>query len=231
MVLIIERGFMEIISSIKLALVACIPLMLALTVREVARGWAARKLGDRYTIRSYNPLDYIDKMGTLLFPLMSILLTNTLMLFAWCRPAIINVSNIQKKRDRIILYLSGSIANLLMIIGWLLVSIIVLIMKVKFSVMESTLWDLLLLVSSTGIKLNMIILSFNLFPLLPFDGGKIVEEFLPRDIAINFRKIEQYSTYIMIFIVFFTPLMRLWMGYMNQFIELSVLLPIMNLIS
>lgn len=223
---------MDLLYGIKLAVAACIPLVLGLTLHEIAKGWTARKLGDRYTLRSYNPKDYIDPIGTLLIPLLAILLTQSLVLFGWCRPTAINIGNIKSRKDRIILYLSGSIANLLMIVFWLLVAIGVAIIENRFvGVANLPLWDMLLLMSNAGIQLNIVFICFSLFPLLPFDGGKIVEEFLPRSLAMNYRKIEPYSMYIMLFIVFFTPIMRIWFSYVSAFIEISVKSPIIGLIN
>lgn len=223
---------MDLLSGIKLAAAASIPLVLGLTLHEVAKAWTARKLGDRYTLRSYNPKDYIDNIGTLLIPLLAILISGSLLLFGWCRPAAINLGNIRARKDRIVLYLSGSIANLLMIVFWLLFAVFVAVVQIKIpEVANLPLWDMLLLMSNAGIKLNIIFICFSLFPLLPFDGGKIVEEFLPRNIAMSFRKVEPYSMYIMLFIVFFTPVMRVWFSYVNAFIEFSVMSPIMALIN
>ena len=64
---------MDILSNISLVIAASIPLVAALTVHEVAKAWTAKKLGDRYTLKSYNPIDYIDPLGTLAIPLMFIL--------------------------------------------------------------------------------------------------------------------------------------------------------------
>lgn len=223
---------MDLLSSIKLAAAAAIPLILGLTLHEVAKAWTAKKLGDRYTIKSYNPKDYIDYIGTLLVPLIAIILSGSLLLFGWCRPAMININNIRSRKDRVILYLSGSIANILMILFWLLFAVLVAIIQAKVHVIANLpLWDMLLLMSNAGIQLNIIFICFSLFPLLPFDGGKILQEFLPRSMAMNFKKIEPYSMYIMLFIVFFTPIMRVWFYYMNAFIEISIMSPIMALIN
>lgn len=223
---------MDILSGIKLAVAAIIPLVLGLTLHEVAKAWTAKKLGDRYTLRSYNPKDYIDNIGTLLIPLLAIIVSNSLLLFGWCRPAAINPSNIRSRKDRVILYLSGSIANILMIVFWLLFAIVVSLIQSQAPRLESLpLWEMLLLMSNAGIKLNIIFICFSLFPLLPFDGGKIVAEFLPRDMAMQFKRIEPYSLYIMLFIVFFTPIMTTWYSYMSGFIQYSIMNPIMALIN
>lgn len=223
---------MDILSGIKLAIAAIIPLVLGLTMHEVAKAWTAKKLGDRYTLRSYNPKDYIDNVGTLLIPLLAIIISGSLLLFGWCRPAAINVSNIKSRKDRVILYLSGSIANILMIIFWVFFAIgVSLIEKVLPQLSNLPLWEMLMLMAQAGVYLNIIFICFSLFPLLPFDGGKIVTEFLPRDLAMQFRRIEPYSMYIMLFIVFFTPIMTTWYSYINAFIQYSVLSPLTALIN
>lgn len=223
---------MDILSGVKLAIAAIIPLVLGLTMHEVAKAWTAKKLGDRYTLRSYNPKDYVDNIGTLLIPLLAIIISNSLLLFGWCRPAAINVGNINSRKDRVILYLSGSIANVLMIIFWILFAVVVVVIQNSLPQIEALpLWEMLLLMSNAGVKLNIIFICFSLFPLLPFDGGKIVAEFLPRDLAMQFKRIEPYSMYIMLFIVFFTPIMSTWFYYMNRFIEYSVMNPIIALIN
>lgn len=223
---------MDILYGIKLAVAASIPLVLGLTIHEIAKAWTARKLGDRYTIRSYNPLDYIDKIGTLALPLFLILITQSLILFGWCKPATINPNNIRARKDRVILYLSGSIANLLMIVFWAFIAILsLMIEKNAPAVSNIPLWDMLALMSDAGMKLNMIFIIFSLFPLLPFDGGKIIEEFLPIKMAMNYRKIQPYTSYIMLFIVFFTPIIRNCLAYMDAFFQLSVLEPLIVLLN
>lgn len=223
---------MDILSGIKLAIAAIIPLILGLTIHEVAKAWTAKKLGDRYTLRSYNPKDYIDNVGTLLIPLLAIIISNSLLLFGWCRPAAINTSNIRSKKDRIILYLSGSIANILMIIGWVVFAVIVTLIQTQLpQVATLPLWEMLLLMAKAGVYLNVIFICFSLFPLLPFDGGKIVAEFLPANMLMQFKRIEPYSLYIMLFIVFFTPIMTTWYSYVNTFIHYTVMNPILALIN
>ena len=221
---------MDILSGINIAVAAAIPLVAALTLHEVAKAWVAKKLGDKYTIRSYNPMDYIDKIGTLGLPLLAILLTQSLVIFGWAIPARINANNIASKKDRIILYLSGSIANFLMMFFWFLLSIgVVLIQSMNLTISELPMWEMMLLMCKAGLTINSLIIAFSLFPLLPFDGGKIVEEFLPRNLAIEYRKVEPYSMYIMLFIVFFTPIMRYFVGYIEKF-NMTVLTSIMGLI-
>lgn len=222
---------MDILYGIKLAVAASIPLILGLTVREVVKSWTAKKLGDKYTLKSYNPINYIDKVGTIILPLIVILLTQSLLLFGWCKPANINMNNIKAKKDRIIVYLSGSIANLLMIIFWSFITIICIILEAIPVLSTLPLWDMLILMANAGIKLNTIFIVFSLFPLLPYDGGKIVEEFLPKNMAINFRKLEPYALYIMLFIVFFTPIMRIFFTYMDILIESIILLPLIGLLN
>lgn len=223
---------MDILFGIKLAVAACIPLVLGLTVHEIAKSWTARKLGDRYTLKSYNPLDYIDKIGTLALPLAAILLTNSLVLFGWCKPANINIGNIKSRKDRIVLYLSGSIANLLMIIFWAFIAIVLFMIERNVEAVKTLpMWDMLGLMANSGIKLNIVFIAFSLFPLLPFDGGKIVEEFLPKKLAIEYRKIEPYSMYIMLFIVFFTKIMTYWLDIMSNVIQLSIVAPLIGLLN
>lgn len=223
---------MDILYGIKLAVAASIPLVLGLTMHEIAKAWTAKKLGDRYSIRSYNPLKYIDNIGTLALPLILILLTQSLVLFAWCKPAQINVNNIKLKKDRVILYLSGSIANLLMIIFWALIAVSsIMIEKNIPAISRLPLWDMLALMSDAGMKLNMIFIVFSLFPLLPYDGGKIIDEFLPLKMSINYKKIQPYNMYIMLFIVFFTPIIRNTVGYMDAFFSHSILEPLIALLN
>lgn len=223
---------MDILYGIKLAVAAIIPLILGLTVQQIAKGWTARKLGDRYTLRSYNPKDYIDYIGTITIPMLVILFTQSLVLFGWCKPALINIGNIQKRKDRIIVYLSGSIANFFMILGWLFLTVIIIVVQEIFPQVKSfPFWDMLGLMAQAGIRLNIIFIAFSLLPLLPFDGGKIVEEFLPVKWAMNYKKIEPYSLYILLFIVFFTPFMGIWLKYIDYFINFLFIKPLIGLLN
>ena len=159
-------------------------------------------------------------------------LTGSLALFGWSKPANINAGNIPSRKDRVILYLSGSVANVVMILGWFILALIISLLQVSLggTLGELPLWDMLLKMSIAGISLNTLIIGFSLFPLLPFDGGKIVQEFLPIKAAMKFKEIEPYSMYIMLFLVFLTPVMRLYMAYVDSFINFAMLTPIMSLL-
>jgi Zn-dependent protease len=209
----------DIVGTLQTIVYSVIPMVLAITMQEVARAWVAKRLGDKYTIsKGYNPLTYIDNVGTLILPLITIVTINGF--FGWAKPAIVNYSNLKNKRDRIIVALTGCFASFLMTIAW---SIFIMIVYYSGSYLKSKGFDLplfkgLIEIGNLGISFNILLMSFNLLPILPLDGGKVVETLLPLRLAIEYKKIEPYGMYIVLFLAF-TPIM----GYYREIITSSVM--------
>lgn len=185
--------------AIQTICVYAIPLIFAITLHESAHGWAAGRLGDptatmlgRVTI---NPIPHIDPIGTIAVPgallLMSALTGGGGLLFGWAKPVPINPRYFRNPlKAMTITAAAGPLSNLLQMIFW------ALLLKVLAAV---GFYDKFVIsVCAAGISVNLMLMAFNLIPIPPLDGGRIVRGLLPRQAGIAFDKIEPYGFMILL---------------------------------
>lgn len=192
---------MEVMNIVSNIVYGMIPLLFAITLHEVAHGWVANKLGDN-TAKSLgrltlNPLEHIDIYGTIVFPLMIFMLSSGAIMFGWAKPIPVQTEKLNKpKRDMVFVALAGPVANLLMAIGWSI------ILKISNTFSTDVVFvETLINISKIGIFINLGLMAFNLFPILPLDGGRILRGLLPIKWAIKFDTTEVYGLYIIIGLV------------------------------
>jgi Zn-dependent protease len=171
-----------------------VPVVLGITVHEVAHGWIASKLGDKTAMMmgrlTLNPLRHIDPMGTILIPAM-LLLLNAGFIFGYAKPVPITWQNLkQPKRDMALVAVAGPLANLLMAIGWALLIRVALLLGENGTALAY--------MGVAGITINTILMILNLLPLPPLDGGRVMTGLLPGPWAYQFSRIEPYGFFILI---------------------------------
>ncbi len=179
-----------------------VPVLLAITVHEFFHGFVAHKLGDdtaklmgRLTL---NPLHHIELFGTVLLPLMLILIRSPF-LIAWAKPVPINPFNFKKPyRDMALSSVAGPFSNLVMCI--------VFIFLYKYlSAPEITVLgqyhELFLKMSRAGFYLNFTLFAFNLLPVPPLDGSRVVAALLPPKYRHLFERIEPYGFFIIMLLI------------------------------
>jgi len=171
-----------------------VPVVLAITVHEVSHGWIARKLGDNTAFMlgrlTLNPLKHIDPVGTILIPGL-LLLLKAGFIFGYAKPVPINWRNLHNpKRDMALVAAAGPGANLLMAIGWALLTRLALVLGDS--------GEALLYMSVAGIFINTVLMVLNLLPLPPLDGGRVMTGLLPGPMAYQFSRIEPYGFFILI---------------------------------
>ena len=171
-----------------------VPVLLGITVHEVAHGWMARKLGDNTAFMlgrlTLNPLKHVDPMGTILIPGM-LLLLQAGFIFGYAKPVPINWKNLrQPKRDMALVAAAGPVANLFMAVGW------ALLLRLGTSLGDSGM--ALVYMGVAGITINAILMMLNLLPLPPLDGGRVLTGLLPGPWAYKFSRIEPYGFFILI---------------------------------
>ncbi len=177
-----------------------IPFLLAVVIHEVAHGYVAYKLGDntakfmgRLTL---NPIAHIDPIGTLLLPLI-LLIAHSPVLFGWAKPVPVNFFNLHNpRRDSAYVAMAGPASNILMAIGFAIIYHLFSLIPIPYVQQP------VLITCIYGVELNLIFAFFNLIPILPLDGGRILAAFLPPSMAYKFSKIEPYGMYIVIALIF-----------------------------
>lgn len=188
--------------------VYAIPVIFAITMHEAAHGYAAKYFGDRtaYLLGrvTLNPLPHIHWLGTLVLPLLLYFSTSGALLFGFAKPVPVDFGNLRHpKRDMVWVALAGPAANLLQAIIWALLFVV----YTDFGVTEK----FFLAMCKAGVLSNVVMFAFNLFPLLPLDGGRILVGLLPWKMAYQFSRIEPYGFYIVMALAITGVVNHLWL--------------------
>ena len=195
---------MELTLIQKIAVFA-LPVIFAITLHEAAHGYVARYFGDmtaalqgRITL---NPLKHIDPVGTILVPLV-ILLTSKLLgggaiLFGWAKPVPVNFGQLRRpKQDMLWVAAAGPGINFVMAVFW------ALMIQLGHVLGSGFVSAPLMLMGAAGVFINVILMSLNLIPLPPLDGGRIAVSLLPMKQAMQFARIEPYGLFILLALLF-----------------------------
>ena len=211
-------------------LLMILPLILAITLHEAAHAYAARYFGDRTAEQlgrlTLNPLAHIDPVGTILVPLLmfvgSMSIGESAFLFGWAKPVPIITRHFKNVRVGMrITALAGPLSNLVMMFAWSLLIIIAL------WVPENIGYPLLRM-CSYGIAFNAVLFVLNMLPILPLDGGRVLDTFLPAKYSYLFQKIEPYGIWIVLILAFTGVLWHILSPLVSMLLYLSelILLPL-----
>lgn len=183
-----------------------LPVAAAVILHECAHGWVANRLGDPTAARmgrlTLNPLPHIDPVGTILLPLL-LIATQSGLVFGWARPVPVNFMNLRSpKRDMVKVALAGPLSNLALaavsagalhvlsaitvptgttagaVAQWFLVPIGIMAMK--------------------SVQINVVLAVFNMLPVPPLDGGRVLVGLLPRRQAMTVARIEPFGMLIVV---------------------------------
>ncbi len=193
---------------VQTVLIYALPVLFAITLHEAAHGYAARHFGDntawmmgRVTL---NPVPHIDWLGTLVMPLALYFATSGAMLFGYAKPVPVRFDRLDNpKRDIIWVALAGPGINLVQALLWG----VLLYVLVGAGLQERFFLEM----CRAGMLANVVMFAFNLFPLPPLDGGRIVVGLLPWRQALMFSRIEPYGFFIVMALVLMGVLSAWWM--------------------
>ena len=179
-----------------------IPVVIAITLHEAAHGWVADRLGDDTARRlgrvTFNPLRHIDPFGTVVLP--ALLLLFAPFVFGYAKPVPVNFSRLRKpKRDMVWVALAGPATNIALAVA----SALAIHVTPYFSLwLGDWLFDNL----EHSLLINVVLAVFNMLPLPPLDGGRVMTGLLPNPIAYRFARIERYGILILLTVLFLLPL-------------------------
>ena len=198
---------METANIIQNILIYALPVLLAITVHEAAHGYAARHFGDNtaYVMGrvTLNPLKHIDPIGTILMPLL-LIFAGSPFLFGYAKPVPVQFGRLNNpKRDMIWVALAGPASNLFMAFIW---GVLFYVLK-AVDVNE----PFFLKMMQGGILVNAVMFAFNLFPLPPLDGGRILVGLLPYKQAELVSRVEPWGFFIVMGLVITGVISKLWM--------------------
>ena len=193
---------------IQTVLIYALPVIFAITLHEAAHGYAAQRLGDptaammgRVTL---NPLPHIDPVGTILMPLLLYFSTSGAFLFGYAKPVPVRFDRLRHpKRDMVWVALAGPGANLLQALLWG----VLLYVLAGSGLTERFFLEM----CKAGMLTNVVMFVFNLFPLPPLDGGRILVGLLPWRQAIMVSRIEPWGFFIVMALVITGVISSVWM--------------------
>jgi Zn-dependent protease len=197
---------LDFISVARQLLIAAIPILIAITFHEVAHGLVANKLGDptakimgRLTL---NPIAHIDPIGTIIVPIVLFIFSKGTFIFGTAKPVPVNFNNLRHpRRDSAIVSAAGPATNI--IIAFASILLFILVYKISLLSPSPTFISQKIIIPfkimlQYSISFNIFIAAFNLIPVPPLDGGRIVTSLLPPKHSYQFSKLEPYGILIVL---------------------------------
>jgi Zn-dependent protease len=181
------------------------PILISIILHEIAHGLVAKRLGDDTASKAgrltLNPIPHIDPFGSIILPLI-LVLSGSKYVFGWAKPVPVRFGNLrQPKRDMVAVALAGPGTNLIL-------AVISTYLAFEFARMDMQVLKQMALV---GLQVNVVLAVFNMVPILPLDGGRVLFGLLPMPVAQKFAHLERYGMLILVALLF--------SGVLNQVIE------------
>ena len=199
---------MDIANLIQTIAIYALPVLFAITVHEAAHGYVARYFGDNTAYlqgrMTLNPFKHIDPIGTIAMPLLLYFATSGAFLFGYAKPVPVDFNALRNpKRDMVWVALAGPASNFVQAIFWALVFVILSSMNVEEPFFVK--------MTQAGVLVNLVMWAFNLFPLPPLDGGRILVGLLPWKQAQAVSRIEPWGFFIVMGLVIAGVVGALWL--------------------
>ncbi len=214
---------MDFADIIQTVAIYALPVLFAITVHEAAHGYAARHFGDNTAYAqgriTLNPMKHIDPVGTIAMPLLLYFATSGAFLFGYAKPVPVNFGRLRHpKRDMVWVALAGPASNFAQAVLWVVLGYLLLAVGVE----ERFFIEM----CKAGLMTNLVMFAFNLFPLPPLDGGRILVGLLPWKAAVAVSRVEPWGFFIVMALVVSGVVGSVWlrplMSASSSIIELLV---------
>ena len=189
----------QILNVVILVATAAVPMIFAITVHEVAHGWVALHLGDptaKFAGRlTLNPIKHVDPLGTVIVPFAMLVMSSGTLAFGWAKPVPVAFHNLRRpRRDMVLVAAAGPGVNLAMALGWalLLSQLIALDPGLGLSA------DWIVRMCLIGVTINVLLAVFNMLPIPPLDGGRVLAGLLPPRFARALQQVEPFGFLIVL---------------------------------
>ncbi|MDR1012348.1 MAG: site-2 protease family protein [Coxiellaceae bacterium] len=187
-------------TTIQMISIYILPVIFAITIHEAAHGYMAYLLGDKTALilgrLTLNPIKHIDIIGTIIVPLVLLLLGGITL--GWAKPIPIDPHNLSnRKGDLMLISIAGPVANFIMTIIWASIA------KIAIILLANNFPGALAIgmMGIAGISINLMLMVLNLLPIPQLDGGYIISSLLPRCISVQYDKLVPYGLYIVLILL------------------------------
>lgn len=189
----------QILNTVILVATAAVPMIFAITVHEVAHGWAALHLGDptaKFAGRlTLNPVKHVDPLGTVIVPFVMLIMSSGAWAFGWAKPVPVAFHNLRRpRRDMVLVAAAGPGVNLAMALGWALL----LSQRIAWDPGLDVGADWIVRMCFIGVTINVLLAVFNMLPIPPLDGGRVLAGLLPPPFARALQGVEPFGFAIVV---------------------------------
>ena len=184
------------------------PVLLSIVIHEYMHGYVADKLGDPTPRRAgrltLNPISHIDPVGTIILPLALLIFSKGTLVFGWAKPVPVNpMYTLNPKRTMGLTALAGPLSNLSLAVVFTL--LLKVVMLASDGQAQAGVWNPIFQVFWGGLVINVVLAVFNLIPVPPLDGGRVLVWLLPDDQADAVAKIEPYGMFVIFGLLILNP--------------------------
>ena len=195
-------------SLIQTLAVYALPVLFAITLHEAAHGYVAKLFGDNtaYSMGrvSLNPARHIDPIGTIAVPLLLYFMTSGQVVVGYAKPVPVAFDHLRNPRwHGMWVALAGPGSNVLQAFLWALVAVGLVVARVQEPFFTQ--------MAQAGVLVNLVMAAFNLFPVPPLDGGRVLTALLPQRIAHAVSRIEPYGIFVVLALVAAGVITKVWM--------------------